>query len=287
MTATIFLNGSFVPQERATIDVFDGGWLHGAGLFETMRAENGCVFRLESHLDRLRRSAEKLLHPIEREALPTDDQFRELLDRNELQDARIRLTVSSGTMKSAGTSGLPSPTVCATCSELFSYPPQMYNEGVSVTISRFLQSPKDPLAGHKTTCYLGRLIALRDAQQHRCLESIWFTTEHLLAEGSISNIFLVKDEILKTPARDTPVLAGIARDAILEIARSQRIDFVETRLTIDDLLGADEVFLTNSIMQVMPVIRVEKHDVGTGKPSAMTRRLSQAFRELVEQECAA
>ncbi len=287
MTATIFLNGSFLPQERATIDVFDGGWLHGAGLFETMRAENGCVFRLESHLDRLRRSAEKLLHPIEREELPSADQFRELLHRNELQDARIRLTVSSGSVKSAGASGVPSLTICATCSELFSYPPQMYNEGVSVTVSRYLQSPRDPLAGHKTTCYFGRLIALRDAQQHRCLEAIWFTTEHLLAEGSISNIFLVKDEVLKTPARDTPVLAGIARDAILEIARNQRIDFVETRLTIDDLLGADEVFLTNSIMQVMPVIRVEKHDVGGGKPGAMTQRLSQAFRELVEQECAA
>lgn len=285
MTATVFLNGSFVPHDGATISINDGGWLHGAGLFETMRAEQGRVFRLESHIERLRRSAQKLLHPIEREDLPSPEAFQELLQRNALRDARIRLTVTAGSAKNAEPDGAPPLTICATCSEPFTYQPSAFEEGISVIVSRYLQSPQDPLAGHKTTCYLGRLLALRYAQQLRCTEAIWFTTDHLLAEGSISNVFIVKDGVLKTPSLDTPVLAGIAREVVLESARTLRMDWAEAKLTVDDLLGADEVFLTNSIMQVMPVIRIEKHDVGSGKPGPMTRRLRAAFREIVEKEC--
>ncbi|MHC4696003.1 MAG: aminotransferase class IV [Planctomycetota bacterium] len=310
MTPTIYFNGEFRPADDAHVSVQDGGWLHGAGLFETMRAEGGRVFRLESHMARLMQSAAKLLRPIGREDLPSRVDFLDLLERNELKVARVRMTVSAGPMTgvepaaqttdavrartparrdlhSAATADPTKATVCASASPLSPPPAQTYETGVRVVICDYRQSPSDPLAGHKTTAYLGRLLALRDAQRARCMEALWFTTASLLAEGSISNVFIVKKDVLKTPPLDTPVLPGIARGIVLDIARDAKIETRQCPLTIDDLLEADELLLTNSIMQVMPVIRVEKRDIAGGRVGPVAKRLLEAYRQLVRKECAA
>lgn len=285
MTPIVYLNGQFVPEPDARVSVYDGAFLHGAGLFETMRAENARVFRLEAHLDRLLRSADRLLMPIRRETLPGHDVFRELLDRNQLRLARIRLTVSAGSMRDGQPADVPSPTACTTAAPTAEYPQVHYDRGVSAVICGFRLSPTDPLAGHKTTAYLPRLLGLREAQQARCMEAIWFTTTHQLAEGSISNVFVVRNSVVQTPPLDTPVLPGIARSVVTEIAPRCGFPVEETPLTIDDLLDADEVFLTNSIMQVMPVVRVEKHDISDGRVGAVTRRLLEEYRQVVRKEC--
>jgi branched-subunit amino acid aminotransferase/4-amino-4-deoxychorismate lyase len=155
---------------------------------------------------------------------------------------------------------------------------------MTVTISPFKVSPDDPLAGHKCTSYLPRLLALRDAHTKKCSEAIWFTTGNLLAEGAISNVFLVRGGVLATPSLDTPVLPGITRGAVLELARGDKVDTQERPLTINDLLDADEVFMTNSIMEVMPVCRVETKEIGNGKPGPVTQRLAEAYRQLLEKE---
>ena len=285
MTSTIYLNGAFVDEREAKVSVYDGGWLHGAGLFETMRAENGRVFRLESHLDRLCRSASQVLVPIERDALPTADTFAELLARNNFPTARVRLTVSAGSMREGSSTSQVQFTVCATAAELYSYPQDFYENGVSLVICPFRTSPSDPLAGHKTTAYLPRLIGLRLARQARCVEALWFTTSNRLAEGSISNVFVIRDGVLKAPPLDTPVLPGIARGVVISIASEAGIETCECPLSIDDLLDADEVFLTNAIMQVMPVVRVEKHDIGDAHVGPLARRLLADYRERVRKEC--
>ncbi len=286
MTPSVYLDGAFVGESEATVSVYDGGWLHGAGLFETMRAEGGRVFRLESHMERLRRSAGQLLKPIEREALPSSAVFSELLERNGLKTARVRLTVSAGSMRAdppqADTQGL---TACVTATELSGYPSSCYEKGIPVTICSFRLSPTDPIAGHKSTAYLPRLLGLREAQQARCAEAIWFTTDNHLAEGSISNVFVVRQGVLRTPPLNTPVLPGIARGIVLEIAGEAGIEAQECDLTINDLLDADEVVLTNAIMQVMPVIRVEKRDIGDGRVGPVAKRLLAEYRKLVRKEC--
>ncbi len=285
MTSTVHLNGEFVDASSARVSVYDGGWLHGAGLFETMRAENRCVFRLESHLDRLSRSAEKLLVPVPSEKLPTPSTLAELLDRNGLRDARVRLTVSAGSVHGERGTGAADFTVCATASAISSYPHDFYERGVHVAICTFRVSPSDPLAGHKTTSYLPRLLALRDAQQARCVEALWFTTANRLAEGSISSVWIVRDGVLKTPPLDTPVLPGIARGVVLELAKEIGIEARSCPLTIDDLLDADEVLLTNAIMQVLPVIRVERRDIGAARVGPIAKRLLEEYRRLVRKEC--
>lgn len=285
MTPIVHLNGNFLPEIDAAIGIDDGSWLHGAGLFETMRAEHGRIFRLESHMERLMRSAAILLRPIARDDLPSPDDMRELLDRNGLAAARIRMTVSAGSMRGDPNDGEMKLNVCVTASALAPYAARLYATGVNVVVSDFRQSPSDPVSGHKTTSYLPRLLALRKAQQARCTEAIWFTTRNRLAEGSISNVFIVNKGVLRTPPLDTPVLPGIARSVVMEIARRDGLEAQECNLTIDDLLDADEVVLTNTIMQVMPVIRVEKHGIGHGRPGPVAMQLREQYRELVRKEC--
>jgi branched-subunit amino acid aminotransferase/4-amino-4-deoxychorismate lyase len=106
-----------------------------------------------------------------------------------------------------------------------------------------------------------------------------------LAEGCISNVFLVKDSTLFTPPIETPILAGVARKTVCQIALRNSIEFVEKDLSIDDLLAADEIFLTNVIMQVMPVVAVEKHTVGQGKVGPMTKKLMKYFDDFVKEGC--
>jgi branched-subunit amino acid aminotransferase/4-amino-4-deoxychorismate lyase len=285
MIPFVYLDGVFVPESEARLSVFDGGWLHGAGLFETMRAENGRAFRLESHIERLRRSAAKLLHAIERSDLPSEEDVVGLLKRNEVSHARIRLTVSAGSMRALDAETPIRPTICMTTAPLSAYPPGFYERGIQVVVSPFKQSPDDPTIGHKTTGHLSRLLSLRHAQKAGCLEALWFTTENHLAEGSISNVFLVAEGGVKTPGVDTPILPGITRAIVLDLAPSLNLEAREGPLTIHDLLDADECFLTNSIMGIMPVIRVERHDIGGGRVGRVTQQIRAAYVELVEREC--
>ena len=183
------------------------------------------------------------------------------------------------------TGSSPAPTICVTAAELSGYPTSLYESGAAAAVCDFRLSPTDPIAGHKTTAYLPRLLALRQAQHIRCMEALWFTTANHLAEGSISNVFLVRKAVLKTPPLDTPVLPGIARGVVLEIALNEGIEVQEYPLTIDDLLDADEVLLTSAIMQVMPVIRIEKRDIGDGHVGSMAKRLLREYRVLVKKEC--
>ena len=144
--------------------------------------------------------------------------------------------------------------------------------------ARLRREPRDRPQGNRRGCGGG----LRDAQERHCGEAIWFTPENALAEGSISNVFLVRENRLLTPPLDTPVLPGITRALVLQLAESLQIPAEEKACTIDDLLDAEEVFLTNAIMEVMPVTRVEKKAIAEEKVGLITRRLNEAYHDLVD-----
>jgi len=285
MTEKVFLNDKLVDIEDARIPAGDGGFLYGAGLFETMRCSYGVVFRLSDHLDRLLNSAKALFieHSYSKEYLK--DSVYKVIEANGLKDARIRLTLSAGKMSQA--QGKKNATLLITAAKLVvePYPAEYYKKGVLVVLCPFRQNVTDPTCGHKTTCYFPRMLAVRHAREKNSTEALWFTTDGRLAEGCISNVFLVKDSRLYTPAANTPVLPGIARKTVCEMAIAQKIEIVEKDLTIDDLLSADEVFITNVIMQVMPVVGVERHTVGYGKPGPMTRKMQNYYDEFVKKHC--
>ena len=283
MPEKVFLNDKLIDIEKARISATDSGFLYGAGLFETMRSCNGVVFALEDHLDRLFSSAGALYinNPYDKKYLT--DAIYKVLKVNKLTDARLRLTLTNGPM--AESEEQRKATLLITATKLQPYPAEYYKKGVMVILSPSRQNTFESTCGHKTTSYFSRMIMLNNAHQKRAAEALWFTTDNRLAEGCISNVFLVKDSVIYTPSIGTPVLAGIARKTICQIASMNSIKLIEKNLNIDDVLGADEIFLTNIIMQVMPVTAVEKHTVGDGKVGAMTKRLQISFNELIESQC--
>ncbi len=278
MSQYVLLNGRMMDADEASVSVHDSGFLHGAGLFETLRAYERTPFRYVQHLDRLLASAKALNLPVDAEMLPTLTDARRVIAENNLTDARVRLTVTAGPLRLDALDAQPEPTVLLTAVPIKPYPPEFYAEGMTVMISDYRQSGSDPLCGHKATAYFARLCALREAQKKGCAEALWFTVANLLAEGSISNVFLVKDNVLRTPPLDTPVLPGITRAAVLELAREAGHKTEEIPLTINDLLDADEVFVTNSGFEVVPVVRVERRKIADEQPGPMTKRLLEGYR---------
>jgi branched-chain amino acid aminotransferase len=279
----VFLNDGLVDADKASVSVSDGGFLYGAGLFETMRCNNGVVFCLDEHLDRLFASAEKLSVFNSYDKKYITDAVYSLLKANNLIDARIRLTLTSGTVSASEQERKSTLLIAATA--LQDYPVQYYEKGVMVVISPYRQNTAEAVCGHKTTSYFSRLLALQDAHRKGAAEAVWFTGGNLLAEGCISNVFLVRTSVIYTPLLSTPVLPGIASKTVCKIAVENGIELIEKDLSIDDLLGADEIFLTNVIMKVMPVIAVEKHTTGGGRVGPVAKRLIRLFDEFIKSQC--
>ena len=279
----VFLNDKLVDIDKACISVTDSGFLYGAGLFETMRSYNGVVFSLKDHLDRLFFSAAALSIENNYNRKYITDAIYKALNANKLTDARLRLTLTAGSMSEPD--GQRKATLLIAATKLQPYPPEYYKNGVLVVLCPFRQNPTEPIYGHKTTSYFSRMIGLQLAHAKRAAEALWFTTDNRLAEGCISNVFLVKDLALYTPPIKTPVLAGVARKTVCEAALKNSIRLIEKDLGIDDLLNADEIFLTNVIMQIMPISKVEKHIVGNGKVGPITRKLQDRFDEFIKSQC--
>jgi branched-chain amino acid aminotransferase len=295
----VWLNGNFIDESHASISLRDTGLLHAAGVFTTMRSTAGTVFRLEQHLKRLRDSCEALFVPL----VYADDVLtaavQELLERNGLRDARLRLTVTRGHAINDPVHGLRlEPNTFLTATDLEPYPAEFYQRGMTVVLlDEQKLNPYDAQAGHKTLNYFSRLTALREANRRGAGEALWFNVHNYLQSGSISNVFIVKAGKLLTPPTpaemlepavrepmpypESAVLPGITRAVVLEIAGQVGIDVQLTSIDVNQLLEADEVLLTNSIMGVMPVCRIERRAIGQDKPGELTMQLSKRFEELV------
>jgi branched-chain amino acid aminotransferase len=289
----VWLNDQFVDEESASVSLRDTGLLHAAGVFTTMRADGGRVFRLEQHLKRLRDSCEALFIPLQYDDAALSAAVAELLKRNELADARLRLTVTRGVAQQDPLHGLHlRPTAFLTAAPLEPYPAEFYAKGLTVVLlDEQKLNPYDMQAGHKTLNYFSRLAGLREANRRGAGESLWFDVHNHLQSGSISNVFIVKAGALITPPTKfevresaSAVLPGITRGVVMEIAREERIDVRLERIDVNQLLDADEVFVTNSIMQVMPVCRIERKPIGDDKPGSITNRLAEAHRRQAARE---
>jgi len=280
----VCVNGTLVPAEQATISAFDSGLLQGIGLFETMRAYMGRTFRLDQHVDRLIASAVALGWT----RVPDADELRDHVERVvgavEQAEARVRLTVTTGSLR-AGASDEPQLTIIASASPGGTYPLDLYRHGVTALISRYRHNPDDPIVCHKTTSYFARLASLREAHAAGAFESLWFTHDDVLAEGSISSVFIVRDDQLLTPPLDTPILPGITRAAVIEIAVEEGIPVREAEIDRRQLLDADEVFLTSSLVELMPVVRVGREPIGEEKPGELTLGLWESYRRRIKAEC--
>lgn len=289
------LNGRMVDARQARVNVDDTGFTHAVGLFETMAATGGKVFRLDAHLHRLHESARQLGLARNLDVEKLRRAVENTLARNDLAEARLRLTVTAGrvSLLTPAPQTPPAPTILVTAAEPTVYDQEYFTKGISVLIAGPAANPFDPLAGHKALAYWSRLRTLRQAAAAGAGEAVWLNVSNHLASGAVSNLFLVKDQVLLTPiargeevpaALPAPVLPGIIRAAILEIAGSLNIPQHKRMLTVNDLLEADEVFLTNSSWLVLPVTRVEKKAIGDGSVGPVTRSLRVALLRLIDRE---
>jgi len=296
MPEIIYLNGHLVLRSKAKLSPFDHGFLYGYGLFETMRAYNGCIFRLDRHLTRLRRSAEilGLAHNVIASRRPEASEGAakqsleaaclKTLKANNLKDARLRLTITAGegdmTPDPGTCSGL---TVLVTAKNLIPLPPQRYDLGFKAVLSSVRRNSQSPLSRLKSTCYLDNILARMEAKAGGADEVILLNERGYLAEGSTTNIFLVSEGILVTPSLESGVLAGITREAVLEIAQASNIRTEEREVELKDLIEADEAFLTNCVLELMPLTWFDGKPIGSGKPGQLTKKLMAAYRKLVNK----
>ncbi|MGB2998398.1 MAG: aminotransferase class IV [Phycisphaerae bacterium] len=281
----MYVAGRFVDVGDATVSALDAGLLLGAGLFETLRIYGGRPFRLGAHLARLRESGEFLRIFVGE----SDASFAEIIDHlvkvNVVPDARVRITATRGPLAAElEDDSAPPATLIVSAGPMTPYPAQAYERGATVVVSRLRANETDPTTFHKTTGYMKNLLALRDAHRARATESLLFNTKGRLAEGAISNVFVVTGGRLLTPPVEEGLLPGITRAAVLELAAAVGVPAEQRPLSAREVLDADEVFLTNSIMEILPVGRIEKKEIGDGRPGPVTRKLAEAYKALVTRE---
>ncbi len=283
MTETVYLNGAFVPRSDAKISALDYGFLFGYGLFETMRAYNGTVFRLDNHLARLAKPAVKLSIPVEPGVLR--NAVAETVRLNGLKEARVRLTVAIGEGSLVpDPHSCAKPTILVVAAKYTPYAPEIYERGFRVMVSSLRRNSQSPLTVMKTANYLENLLAREEARTAAFDDALLLNEKGQLAEASTSNIFLVSKNTLRTPSVESGILPGITRDVILELASELGIKTAEAAIRPEELRAAQEAFLTNSMIEVMPLSMVDGETVGSGKPGTVTRRLMTAYRDLVIKE---
>jgi len=275
----VWLNGQLVPRDQAKVSVFDHGLLYGDGVFEGIRSYGGKVFRLEAHVRRLFDSANGIRLAIPLTQRETADAIVATLEANGLKDSYIRVVVTRG----EGTLGLDpnrceKPNVIIITDKISLYPRELYENGLEIiTAATMRNHPNAVNPRLKSLNYLNNILAKIEAIDAGTLEAVMLNHLGYVAECTGDNLFIVRDGAVFTPPIAAGILEGITRDEILAICRDFRIDVREENLTRQDLYVADECFLTGTAAEVVPVVRIDRRTIGTGKPGPVTRRLAEEF----------
>lgn len=280
----ILIDGDFFPEGEAKISVFDHGLLYGDGVFEGIRFYNDRVFRLEQHIDRIFDSA-KAIHleiPTTREELT--EMVLSTIRKNDLHDGYVRLIVTRG----VGGLGL-SPYRCekasiiCIASTISLYPEEKYEKGLILSTCATRRPTHDSLSpAVKSLNYLSNVMAKVEALAAGAEEGVMLNTEGYVAECTGDNIFVVKEGIIYTPTVASGSLYGITRRVVIELAIEAGYELKEVQMARYDLYTADELFLTGTAAEVVPVAEYDKRIIGCGEPGPVTKKLISAFRELVE-----
>lgn len=290
MTETIYLNGSLVLREKALISVNDHGFLYGYGLFESMRAYNGNIFLIERHIKRLHEAAAVI--DLEQKIKDIDFQqaCNETVAANKLKSARVRLTVTDG-----DNAALPwvdkggKPTVVVTAVPYTPFPEEKYNEGFKVGIASVRRMKQSPFSAMKSINYLLNVVARIEATEKGLDETIILNDEGYIAEGGGSNVFFVQGGKLITPSADSGIIPGVTREVVLELAARLGISMREGPVGIGAIKRCEEAFMTNAIIEIMPVTQVNDNEgnsatINGGRPGKITQQLTAAYREMVVKE---
>lgn len=281
----LWVDGRRADPSRPAVSALDRGFTLADGLFETMRAYRGTVFRVDRHLERLAAGAAVLGIPVPAHLADTIAAAADTLRRLDWSDAALRLTMSRGVGPRglAAVAGAEPVTVLA----VHALPPRepLAARAVRVRTVAGRHNEFAPTAGLKTLAYTNAVVALAQARAAGADDALFLDTTGHLAEATASNLFIVSGSMIRTPPRECGVLAGITRAAVLELAAAMGLDAREEVLHPHDLDRADEAFLTSSIRELSPIARADDRTMPNGTPGPVTARVADAFAALVAREC--
>ena len=276
-----YVNGNFVEADEATLPVNDLGIVRGYGVFDALRTYDDVPFKLREHLERLQTSA----HDIDLELPWSLGELEEIVcatfDRNEIANASLRIIVTGGVAQDLITPP-DAPSLAVMVMPFKARPPELYANGVKViTFEAVREMPTV-----KKLNYIGAVMAMQKAKKANAFDAIYKDVEGWISEGTRANLFAVRGQKLITPEKD--VLNGITRNVFMEIATNQMADEVEVvlgELHYDELITADEVFITSSGAAGLPIVQVDEHQIGDGKPGPVTLKLQDLFRVYIDDYC--
>jgi branched-chain amino acid aminotransferase len=285
MSLKIYIDGKYYDKQDAKISVYDHGLLYGDGVFEGMRSYGGRVFRLNEHIDRLWDSAQAIWLKIPMTKAEMIKAVNDTLALNEIKDGYVRLIVTRG----VGTLGLDpnkcvTPSIIVIADHIALYPDELYQKGLEIVTVSVPRVPAAALSPRiKSLNYLNNILAKIEGMQAGCVEALMLNHKGELAECTGDNIFLVRAGRISTPPVDAGILEGITRDAVIGLAKELGVEVCEVALTKYDAYVADEIFLTGSAAELIPVVKLDGRTIGDGRPGPMTRKLTARFKELTRK----
>lgn len=276
----VYVDGEWYPKSRASISVFDHGMLYGDGVFEGIRAYNGIIFQFKEHLERLYSSAKSIKLQIPLAAEDMTKAVTETMKRNGLKDAYIRLVVTRG----VGDLGVD-PRKCKKASVIIiteyadpTYGAMAKQKGISVIISSVRRDAVDATTHEiKSLNYLNSVLAKLEAAEAGVDDALMLDRNGFVSEATTTNLFIVKEGEIFTPPSTAGILPGVTRRRIIKLAREMDYRMVEKGLTPYDVTNADEAFLTGTLSEVVPLVKVRGIEIGDGKVGQITRKIMEGF----------
>lgn len=283
MAATVNVNGRISNEREAVISVFDHGFLYGEGIYETLRTYNGRPFLYERHMRRLRNSAAMMSLDIPFTDMQLGAQIRDTTAATNLDgvEAYIRVLVTRGVGElTYDIKATPTPSVVIIVKPLPEPPAEWYDEGVRVALVGIVRNhPASVNPMIKSNNLLNQALAGQEAIRRGGFEGVMRNYKGELTECTTANLFVVKNGTALTPPLESGLLPGITREFLFEVGREEGVDVREQVLRDDDLLSADEAFLTSTTREAVPIVKVDDHTIGSGKPGPVTKKLLKGFRD--------
>ena len=280
MSLKIWLDGALVDKANATLSTYDHGTLYGDGVFEGIRAYSGRIFQCDAHLRRLYDSAKAIRLTIPYSAEQLKAAIVETVRANKFEDCYIRLVVTRG----AGYLGLnpakcPKPAVFIIADTIEMYPREMYEKGMAIITSSVIRNHPNAISPRiKSLNYLNNILAKIEAVDAGVPEALMLNHNGNVAEATADNVFIVSEGSVYTPPASDGALEGITRGVILSLCKAMAIPCAERTLQRHDCYIADEMFLTGTGAEVIPVTKLDGRQIGDGTPGPITKRLVEAFK---------
>ena len=281
------LNGKIVPPEKAVISVTDRGFLYGDGLFETLHAYGRQIFRVRQHLERLADGADHMAFQPPPDLKLLSKWIQEIVNASNFDEANVRLTLTRGTgPRGPSIKGPFQQTVVITVTRHIRPSKQALAKGVTAMVASFRRQEAAATASLKTLNYIEQILAKREADAAGADEALMLNNAGLLCEGSASNINLIRNGVLTIPDPERAgALPGIAQLTAIQAARNLKIPVAYTALSPWDPGQSEEAFLTGSMREISPLVRIDNSVIGSGKPGTVTLQLIEEFRRIIEREC--